>query len=181
MDLEVTHHIHTGLTEDHLEAARALGGEEGASVPRPLTRRCGASGQRARPAPGSGCSLKSFLPLQGVHTYTRNPRTAEPPWAALHICDFATFAVAWLVAELPAVPPGRRERHQVGADQRARCPADRRAAAVNRRSRRRPRPTGSHKLTTIVARSILLFAIAEIGGAWLIWQGVRCLAHQRPP
>jgi small multidrug resistance family-3 protein len=25
----------------------------------------------------------------------------------------------------------------------------------------------------IVLRSILLFALAEIGGAWLVWQGVR--------
>jgi len=49
-------------------------GEEGASVPRPLTRRCGASGQRARPAPGSGRSLKSSLPPQGVQTVTPSHR-----------------------------------------------------------------------------------------------------------
>jgi hypothetical protein len=45
-------------------------------------------------------TLTSGLPafwhaLQRVQTDTRNPRTAEPPWAALHICDFATFAVTW--------------------------------------------------------------------------------------
>ena len=37
MDLEVTHHVHTGLTEDHREAARAFIEKREPHLPRPLT------------------------------------------------------------------------------------------------------------------------------------------------
>lgn len=44
------------------------------------------------------------------------------------------------------------------------------------RGRRRCRPLAWKTLVMTIAKSVLLFvvaAVAEIGGAWLVWQGVR--------
>ncbi|GGU37030.1 hypothetical protein GCM10010289_67460 [Streptomyces violascens] len=63
-------------------------------------------------------------------------------------------------------PARRRERHPV------------RRPGRHRREQRRPEggPGPCHPGPMLVARSVLLFVLAalfEIGGAWLVWQGVR--------
>lgn len=65
-----------------------------------------------RPEGAAGSRLWAFVeefpsPAGGT-TDTRNPRTAEPPWAAFDICDFATFAVAGALAH-----PGDGQRRTI--------------------------------------------------------------------
>ncbi len=83
---------------------------------------------------------------------------------------FALIAVGVVGVVVSQIRAYRRR----GADT---CQCTRPVAGADDHSRQRPQcPARSPRVITMVIRSILLFvlaAVAEIGGAWLIWQGVR--------